>query len=225
MIINLAMKSYLPLAARTVLTTLLLCPLVAAAEKKAPPAKPANQYAAFDAHANEHVTIAAEPCDDQKKCDFFRLPYVAHSLIPIRIIITNDGDTALSLDEARMQFLSANNDRLPAATLDDINRRLFTFRSAEGTRLPIIPITIHHAPIDKKITQDDNDFGFASTTVQAHSTVAGYLFYDVKELDDPPLQGAQIYIKMIYTLDKKHQLFAFSIPLDKWLATQHQAKK
>jgi hypothetical protein len=197
-----------------------------AADKKAPPAKQANQYAAFDTHPNENVTIAAEPCDDPRDCSFFRLEYVQHGFIPVRVIITNDGDTAISLEDARMQFISADNDKIPAADLEEINRRLFTYKSTQGTKIPIVPITIHHDPIDKKITQDDNDFGFQGTTVNAHSTLAGYLFYDIKSLDlDHPLRGAQIYVKMIHTLDKKKELFAFTIPFDKWLAAQPKPEK
>ena len=208
-------------------TLALTCVLPAhASDKKAPPAKPAAEYPANDAHPNEHVTIAIDPCDNQKDCDFFRLPYVAHSLIPVRVIITNDGDTAITLEDARMQFISVDNDRIPAADLEEINRRLFTYKSTQGTKIPIVPITIHHDPIDKKITQDDNDFGFQGTTVNPHSTLAGYLFYDIKSLDlDHPLKGAQIYIKMIHTLDKKHELFAFTIPFDKWLAAQPKPEK
>src|ERR1700761_5335974 len=77
-IINLAMKSHpfpdIPLFLVT--TACLLAAPSFAADKKAPPAKPANQYAAFDTHAKEQLTIAADPCDDPKDCDFFRLPYV-----------------------------------------------------------------------------------------------------------------------------------------------------
>jgi hypothetical protein len=196
----------------------------AAADRQAPPAKPASQYDAFDAHPKEQVTIAAEPCDDPADCRFFRLPYIQHGLLPIRVIITNDGDRALSLDDARLQFISANNDVIPAATDDDINRRLFTMKAAKGSKIPMpapIPaIPIHHAPVDKKITQDENDFGFQGTVVNAHSTLAGYLFYDVKPLDDPALKGAQLYVKMVHTMDGKQNLFAFSIPFDKWLAAQ-----
>jgi len=184
--------------------------------KKAPPARPASEYAAFDAHTADHVTIAIDPCTNPDDCDFFRLPYVRHSLIPVRVIITNDSDTPLALEEARMQFISANNDKLPAATLDDINRRLFSTKQAMGTKIPLTNIPIHHAPIDKKITQDDDDFGFKGTTVAPHSTSAGYLFYDVKDLDEPPLKDAQIFIKMIHTASGK-QLEAFSIPFNKWL--------
>jgi hypothetical protein len=247
-----------------------------AADKKAPPAKPATQYAAFDTHPSEHLTIAADPCDDPRDCDFFRLPYIQHGFIPIRVIFTNDGDAPLSLDDARIQFISINNDVIPAATLDDIQRRLFAMKSVKGRQIPLPaplpPITLHDKPLEKQITQDDADFGFSGTTVNSHSTLAGYLFYDVRQLDDPPLKGAQLYVKMVHTLPAKEaekdpakspatdhgkdsatdpqkgkdstadpqkgqdgaadaqknaatkQLFPFTIPFDKWLAAQPNAK-
>jgi hypothetical protein len=197
-----------------------------AASHKAPPIKPANQYAAFDTHPNEHVTIAIDPCNDPDQCSFFRLPYIQHGFIPVRVIITNDGDTALTLNDVRIQFISAANDKIPAADLDEINRRLFNLKRSMNKPLPLpIPIPIHHAPVDKKITQDDNDFGFQSTTVNPHSTLGGYLFYDVRGLDDPPLKDAQIYVKEIHTLDGKHQLFPFTISFDKWLSANSPATK
>jgi hypothetical protein len=232
-----------------VVTTICLFAVNAfAADKKAPPAKPANQYVAYDAHPNEHLTIAADPCDDPKDCDFFRLPYIQHGFIPVRVIFTNDGDTALSLDEARIQFISINNDVIPAATDDDIQRRLFSTKNVKGRQiplpLPLPPITLHDKPVDKQISKDDADFGFSGTTVNPHSTLAGYLFYDVRQLDDPPLKGAQLYVKEVYTLGAKDaakdaakdsskdsskdsgkkQLFPFTIPFDKWLAAQPGAK-
>jgi hypothetical protein len=190
--------------------------------KSAPPPKAAAEYAAFDTHPDEHVTLAADPCDDPKLCNFFRLPYVQHGLLPVRVIITNDSDRPLQLNEARMQFISANNDKIPAATEDDINRRLFTMHSAQGTKIPIIPVTIHH-PVDKNVSKDDDDFGFKGTVVSPHSTLAGYLFYDVKDLDDPALRHAELYVKMVRTLDGQHELFAFTIPFDKWLAANPNA--
>jgi hypothetical protein len=185
--------------------------------KSAPPAKAANTYPAFDTHPDEHVTIAADPCDDPKLCPFFRLPYLEHGLLPIRVVITNDSDRALSLDDARMQFITADEQKIPAATEDDINRRIFTYHSTQPIHIPFDPFPIKRTPVDKKISQDDNDFGFQGTVVNAHTTLAGYLFYDIKGLDDPALRHAELYVKMVHTLDGKQELFAFSIPLDKWL--------
>src|ERR1035437_8802530 len=243
-----------PTATRAGALAALLClaPAVASASdhKSAPPAKSANTYPAFDTHPDEHVTIAADPCDDPKLCPFFRLPYIEHGLLPIRVVITNDSDRALSLEDARMQFISANNDKIPAATVsdralsldaarvqyisanndkipaateDDINRRLFDFRSTQPIHVPLDPFPIKRTPVDKKVTQDDDDFGFKSSRVQPHSTLAGYLFYDIKDLDDPALKHAELYVKMIHALDGTDELFAFTIPFDKWLAANPDA--
>jgi hypothetical protein len=226
MIINLAMMSHRFPRTSILLatTTCLFAANLLAADKKAPPPKPASQYATFDAHPNEHVTVAADPCDDPKDCDFFRLPYIQHGMLPIRVIFTNDGDTAISLDDARIQFISVNNDKIPAATDDDIQRRLFSTKGTAGRKIPLPmplpPITLHDKPVDKQITKDDTDFGFSGTTVNPHSTLAGYLFYDVRQLDDPALKGAELYVKMVHTVDGKKQLFDFNIPFDKWLAAQ-----
>jgi hypothetical protein len=197
--------------------------MLAADHRTAPPAKPATEYAANDAHPDEHVTIAADPCDDPKLCSFFRLPYLQHGLLPVRVVITNDSDKPLSLEDARMQFITADNDKIPAATEDDINRRIFTLHSTQPIHIPFDPFPIKRTPVDKKITEDDDDFGFKSTTVEPHSTLAGYLFYDIKDLDDPALKGAELYVKMIHTLDGNKELFAFTVPFDKWLAANPNA--
>lgn len=206
----------------------LLAPAIHAAKKReAPPAQPADKYPAFDAHPPEKVSIAADPCDDPKSCPFFRLPYVQHGFLPVRVIITNDSDRALSLDEVRIQFISSNNDKIPAALPEDLQRRLFSTTQVTGRRVPMpapIPsITLHDKPVDKQITADDADFGFQGTVVNAHSTLAGYLFYDVRELDDPAMKGAELYVKEIRTLDGKQQMFDFQIPFNKWLAAQIHA--
>ena len=202
-----------------ILVLLLVAPPVNAGGRQAPPAKPAGQYPAFDAHDTEKVSVAIDPCTEQRDCDFFRLPYIRHSLIPVRVIISNDSDAPLDLSNVRMQFISSEHDKLPAADYEEINRRLFSTKDAMGTKIPLIPIPIHHAPVDKKILEDDRDFGFNSTTVAPHSTLAGYLFYDLKDFDDPnrsPLRGAELYVKMIRIKGGK-ELFAFSIQFDKWL--------
>jgi hypothetical protein len=208
---------------------LLLAPLTASAGDKprpAPPVKPAAEYPANDPHPNEKVTIAADPCDYEDNCKFFRLPYVEHGFLPVRVIITNDRDQPLDLTEVRIQFFPADGSKEAAATDDDLNRRLFHGKDATGTKLPIIPITIHHQPVDQKILNDDTDFGFTSMTVPPHTTRAGYVFYDTRNIDEPVMKGAELYVKEIQTTDDKGakvELFAFTLPFDKWLAAHPDA--
>lgn len=203
------------------LTILLGAVPVRAAVKKAPPAPEITAVPARDTHVKEKVTIAAEPFETRSKAEFFRLDYPGHSLLPVRLLIRNDGDMPLDLNEVRIQFISADGTKLPAATPDEMNRRLFRFKDIQPKHVPGTPITYHSQPVDKKILDDDKDFSFNQTTVAPHSTAMGFLFYDVKEIDDPLLKHAEIYVKQVHAGDAKHtELFAFTVPFDKYLATQ-----
>ncbi len=204
----------------------LLLPLAAFASDKprpAPPVKPAIEYTLHETHPNEKVTIAADPCTDPEACKFFRLEYVQHGFLPVRVIITNDRDEALVLDDVRIQFTPADGGKEAAATDEDLNRRLFSRRSAQPTKIPLIPYSIKKEPVDQKIINDDTDFGFVSTIIPAHSTRAGYVFYDTRGIDDPVLQHGELLLKMIHYTDahaQRTELYPFTLPFDTWLAAQ-----
>ena len=208
-----------PLVLSTITLAALLAPAAHAA-KKAPPALAATAYPARDAHEKEHVIIAADPFETRSKGEFFRLDYAGHSLLPVRIVIQNDGDTPLDLNQVRIQFIASDGTKVPAATPDEINRRLFRFNDIKVKHIPGTPIAWRPTPVDKKILDDDKDFGFSQTTVPAHSSASGFLFYDIKDLEEPPMRGAELYVKMIHAQQngKDTELFAFSVPFDKYLA-------
>ncbi len=195
------------------------------AAKKAPPAPDASTVAARDTHDKDKVTVAAEPFDTRSKGDFFRNDYVGHSILPVRIFVKNDSDTPLDLSDVRIQFIAADGTKLPAATPDEMNRRLFRFKDIQPRHVPGTPITYHSTPVDKKIQDDDKDFSFTETTVPPHTTATGFLFYDTRDLDDPVLRHAEIYVKQAHFADAKHtELFAFTVPLDKYVDAEKAAK-
>ena len=201
-------------------------PSAFAAKKVAPPALAASAYPAHDTHEKEHVTIGVEPFDTRAKGEFFRNDYAGHSILPVRLVIQNDSDSPLDLNQARMQFIAADGTKLPAATPEELNRRLFRFTDIKQKRIPGTPITYRPTPVDKKILDDDKDFSFSQTTIPPHTSASGFLFYDIKEVDDPPLKGAELYVKMIHAKDgsKDTELFGFSVPFDKFLAAEKSKK-
>ncbi len=201
-------------------------PSAHAAKKEAPPALAATAYPARDTHEKEHVTIAAEPFETRARGEFFRNDYAGHSILPVRLVIQNDGDAPLDLNQARIQFIAADGTKLPAATPDELNRRLFRFNDIKQKRIPGTPITYKPTSVDKKILDDDKDFSFSQTVIPPHTSASGFLFYDIKEVDEPPLQHAELYVKMIHAKEgsKENELFAFSVPFDKYLAVEKSAK-
>ncbi len=204
---------------------LLLMPAAHAA-KKAPPALAAAAYPAHETHEKDHVTIAAEPFDSRDKGDFFRLDYYGHSLLPVRLVIQNDSDAPLDLNQVRIQFIASDGTKMPAATPEEINRRLFRFNDIKQKRIPGTPMTYKPTPVDKKILDDDKDFGFSQTIIPPHSSANGFLFYDTQDMDDPPMKGAELYVKMMHTQKdgKDTEMFAFSVPFDKYLEAQKTKK-
>ena len=205
---------------------LLLATAAHAGDKPRVPKPPltADKYPQHDAHPLEKVIIAAEPGDTKETAPDTRFDYYAHNLLPIRVIVTNNSDRAVTLDDARIHFIAADNTVLPAATTDDMQRRLFTVKSATGTKhdIPLgpiqIPITTGKQKVDAKVIADDRDFGFKTTTVAPHTTVAGYLFYDVSDVDAPVLSHATLELRKVRWIDRNadgtsNALESFEIPL------------
>ncbi len=209
------------LTSATVLTlTLALAasaPARADKPRKPKSALPAQQYPFHETHEKELVTIAAEPCDTKDALPDTRLDYAHHGFLVVRVIVTNDSNAAVNLDDARIHFITADNTVVQAATDEELQRRLFSSKSSAGTRIPLpspLPdITIHHPPVDQKILADNNDFGFPSTTIAPHTTVAGYLYYDTRNLDEPVLENANLEVRQARFATSSKQLDTFEIPL------------
>jgi hypothetical protein len=198
-------------------TCALWCGSLQAKDKPRKPTPPADAktYTLHEAH--EGITVAAEPGDTKETRPDTRLDYFHHGFLPLRVIVTNDTAQPLSLDDARILFVARDNYTRNAATDDDLARRMFSKKYAEGSRIPLpapLPsITLHHPGIDKTVTEDGNDFGFSSTTVAPHSTLAGYLFYDTRDIDDPVLEGATLEIRRVRWASTNKELPAFEIHL------------
>src|SRR4051795_4698462 len=89
-----------------------------------PRALPAAQYPAHDSHPNEKVTIAADPYDyHEKQKDLFVGDYLGHSLLPVFIVVTNDGDQPVSLTGIKMELLTRDRAKAAACNDNDLYRR------------------------------------------------------------------------------------------------------
>jgi hypothetical protein len=200
-------------------STALLLTLSAAAMGRTdpPPAKDATAYPAVDVHAKEQVAVAVEPYDTREKCKIFDVDYLKYDFLPIRIIITNQGDRPISLNDARIYFIDASGDRIQAAEPEDVERRL-TPPSGRKSGIPIGPL---HVPVkksdsDTKIEADFNQFEYAALVVEPHTTRAGFLWYDMSGLGDTPLHGAKLTLRELKDADGQ-ELWTFEVPFDKYL--------
>lgn len=191
--------------------------VLAFAESDPPPAKDATTYPAVDFHSKEQVAIAAEPYDTAEKCKIFQVDYLNYHFLPIRIIVTNTGDTPVSLNDARIYFISAAGDKVPAADPEDVERRVKP-KDSRGHNIPVGPMKIHTKgkASDDKIEADFDHFEYAALAVEPHTTRAGFLFYDMAGLGDQPLRGAKLNLRELRN-SSGAELFFFEIPFDRYL--------
>jgi hypothetical protein len=197
-----------------------------AADHTVPPVQPATSFAAVEVHEKEKVAIAAEPYDTREKESIFRVDYLSHGVMPVRLIVTNNGDRPISLRDARILFQTPAGDRIQAAEPEDIER-LMTLKERQGSKIPMpgpIP-SIHRKPkaSDKEIEADFDQFEYQALVVEPHTTRAGFLFYDVSQLDDP-LKHSKLHLHKLHDADG-NELFYFEIPFDKYLESKSSAMK
>jgi hypothetical protein len=207
---------------RAIPPTLFLLALPLLASNRTPPlVQPATSFAAVEAHEDEKVAIAAEPYDTRLKQAIFRVDYLSHGVLPIRLIVTNNGNRPISLSEARILFLTAAGDTIQAAEPADVER-LMTRKEREGGKIPLpgpLPgIKLKPRASNKEIEQDFDTFEYRAVVVEPHTTRAGFLFYDVSGLDHP-LQGAKLHLRRLRDADGK-ELFYFEIPFDNYLKSK-----
>jgi hypothetical protein len=186
-----------------------------------PPVQPATTYAAVEVHEDEKVAVAAEPYDTLEKEAIFRVDYLSHGVMPIRLIVTNNGNRPISLTEARILFITAVGDKIQAAEPEDVER-MMTRKEREGSKIPLpkpLP-NIKFKPVasNADIDKDFDTFEFTAGAVAPHTTRAGFLFYDVSELDHP-LVGAKLHLRKLRNADG-NELFYFEIPFDKYLKSK-----
>jgi len=194
---------------------------VTASDRTPPPVQPATSFPAVEVHPDEHVAIAAEPYDTREKESIFRVDYLSHDVMPVRLIVTNLGDRPISLRDARILFVAADGERIQAAEPEDVER-MMTRKQQQGSRIPLpAPLPpIHTKPkgSNKEIEQDFDTFEYSALAVEPHTTRAGFLFYDVSGLSDP-LVGAKLLLRKLRDADG-NELFYFEIPFSKYLQSK-----
>ncbi|HEX3891644.1 MAG TPA: hypothetical protein VHW46_03650 [Terracidiphilus sp.] len=197
-----------------------------ASDHKTPQVQPATSFAAVEVHEKEKIAIAAEPYDTKEKESLFRVDYLGHGIMPVRLIVTNNSDRPISLRDARILFQTPSGDRIQAAEPEDVER-LMTRKEREGGKIPMpgpIP-NIHMKPkaSNKEIEEDFDQFEYGALVVEPHTTQAGFLFYDVSQLDDP-LKGSKLHLHKLRDADG-NEIFYFEIPFDKYLQSKSSVMK
>lgn len=197
---------------------LVVLALPALAEDHAPPpVTPATSFPAVEVHPKEQLAIAVEPYETREKQELFNFhDYYKYGVMPVRLIITNNGDRPISLRDARILFETADGRRVQAAEPEDVERLMGNYDPRPlNVPTPIPGIHFHRKNHNKQIEDDFNTFEYQALVVEPHTTRAGFLFYVLPRAADS-LKDADLYLRELRNADGQ-QLFPFQIPFDKYL--------
>jgi hypothetical protein len=201
-----------------VVPALLLLPVLCVAGKRfvMPAPQPARSYPAHDEHPNEKVTVAVDPYDMADKAGIFSVHYSEIGMLPVFLVITNDGDQPVSLVGMRPELVTVDRAKLLPASAEDLYRRL-SHPSAHGTSYPLpFPTKKVKGGVSKESQEEIGNAQFAARAVEPHSTQAGFIFFDVSGMSTP-LAGAHFYLTDIHDA-AGNELMYFEIPLEKYLS-------
>lgn len=179
---------------------------------------PASGMALKDAHPQEKVTMAADPYDTAAKASLFHPRLLEHSVLPVLVVFTNDGDQPVVLNGASFQLVTRDRAKASPYSMDDLRRVLSSVKAPRTRSQDQLPIPL---PGKNKVrgglSQEDRDeleqASFAARAIEPHATQQGFLFFDVGDLERPA-EGARLYVTGVRDA-KGRELMYFEVALAK----------
>jgi len=198
-------------------SVLLLSSMVCLAGKHfaMPSAQPAKTYPAHDEHLSEGVTVALDPYDMADKASIFSVHYSDAGLMPMFLVITNDGNQPVSLSGMKAELITVDRSKIPPATEEDIYRRIGK-PPGNISQNPLPWPKKAKGSVSKEATEEIQNAQFAARAVEPHSTQSGFMFFDVSGISTP-LAGANFYLTGVHDA-KGNELMYFEVPLEKYLS-------
>jgi len=195
---------------------LAVAPLWAFKEFVMPHAENAATYPSKDAHTDEKVTIAIDLYNTAPKDEIFSTHYVQEGILPVFLVITNDGNKPISVTKMQAQLVTANRSKLDGLGVDDVMRRVghLNASSTRPGKVTPYPIPGTGGIKNKKAQQQLDELNrakFSAFAVEPHSTQSGFLFFDIEDVSNP-VQGAHIYLTGVRDAGGTEFLY-FDIPV------------
>ena len=179
-----------------------------------PRAENAATYPSRDSHPTEKITVAIDLYNTAPKDEIFSTHYLQEGILPVFLVMTNDGDKPISMTKMSAQLVTATRAKLDALNVDDVMRRISHVSASSTNPGRIGSIPIPGGNKNKKAQQqldEVNRAKFSAFAVEPHSTQSGFLFFDIQDVRNPT-QGAHIYLTGVRDASGS-ELMYFDIPV------------
>ena len=188
---------------------LLLSIAAAFAADKEPPFKP-GPAASFAAHqTNGKVTMGVDPyvMDEKVKIAFGKVNPYNYSVLPVLVVIQNDGDTAIRLDHIRAEYCGPKRDRVLATPAKDVRyanppKRPRSISGPPGT---VDKILKKKNPLD---AWEIEGRAFSAQMLAPGQSASGFFYFET--LLEP---GATIYLTGMTEAQTGKELLFFELPI------------
>jgi hypothetical protein len=154
---------------------------------------------------NEQLTIAADPyvSGEKVKAAFGKLVPYEHDILPVLVVMQNDGPKAIQLKNLRVEYVGPHGDRAVATPANEV--KYANPMTRPGT--PRGPLSIRSKnPLD---VWEIEGRAFAAIMVPAGNTASGFFYFQTGIQ-----QGATIYISGLTEAGTNRELVYFEVPLN-----------
>jgi hypothetical protein len=166
--------------------------------------------ASYEHHqTNEAVTIGVEPYQtpEKQKTAFGKLDLYQHGVLPILVVVQNDGQQAIRLEGLKVEYLGPTGNHVEATAASDV-------RYLQGPgRPPVVPGPTR--PLPGKIKKNPLNAwevegrAFAAKMLPAGQTASGFFYFQTG------LQrGSKVYLSGLTEATTGKALFYYEIPLE-----------
>lgn len=177
-------------------------------DKDAPAFKPGPASSYETKLTIDKLTIAAEPyiSDDKTREAFGNLNPYEYGILPVLVVMQNDGDKVLRLDRMKVEYVIPRGDRIEATPPGDVPYVRPPKRPNVANPLPI-PRRKGKNPLQKLEIESRS---FAARMLPPGQSAYGFFYFQTGHRP-----GATLYLTGIYEAATNKDLFYFEVPLDK----------
>jgi hypothetical protein len=159
----------------------------------------------------EKVTIAVQPFDTQEKTRlaFNKLDPNRYGILPVLVIIRNDGSDTLMLEGLRAEYIAESQQKVEAIP----SREVAKVNAPGRPRISggPLPTQIPRSSTKKNPLSDWTIEGraFAAKALPPGESASGFFYFEARHRP-----GASLYLTGLRVAPNRRELFYFEIPLD-----------